>query len=161
MQLWVRFSYSAEAKEAEALLNSNLGGAPWVVQSSDRLARAQAYLGQSFHAEAIEELRKFLVADPQSPRRADAKLKLGIAQVRLKQYDQARETFRALVKEGDWSPWKGRSGLPAPIFGKGKVTSYWNSPARLRHLRSLRSRRARLPCSLGCGWKIRAGLTRH
>ena len=100
MQLWVRFAYSEEAKEAEALLASNLGGEPWVVQSSERLARAQVYLGQSFHAEAIDELRKFLAADPQSPRRAEAKLKLGIAQVRLKQYDQARETFRALVKDG-------------------------------------------------------------
>ena len=100
MQLWVRFAYSAEAKEAEALLASNLGGEPWVVQSSERLTRAQVYLGQSFHAEAIEELRKFLAADPQSPRRAEAKLKLGIVQVRLKQYDQAGETFRALVKGG-------------------------------------------------------------
>ncbi|MBK5280965.1 MAG: transglycosylase SLT domain-containing protein [Nitrospiraceae bacterium] len=100
MQLWVRFAYSAEAKEAEALLASNLGGEPWVVQSSERLARAQVYLGQSFHAEAIEELRKFFAADPQSPRRAEAKLKLGIAQVRLKQYDQAQETFRSLVKDG-------------------------------------------------------------
>ena len=100
VQLWVRFPYSAEAKEAEALLLSNPGGEPWVVQSSERFARAQAYLGQSFHTEAIDELRKFLVADPQSPRRAEAKLKLGIAQVRLKQYDQARETFRALIKEG-------------------------------------------------------------
>ena len=98
-QLWTRFAASGEAKEAEALLVSNLGGEPWVVQPSDRLARAQAYLGQAFHAEAIEELRKFLAADPQSPRRTEAKLKLGIAQVRLKQYDQARETFRALVKD--------------------------------------------------------------
>ena len=100
MQLWVRFAYSAEAKEAEALLASNLGGEPWVVQPSERLARAQTYLGQSFHAEAIEELRKFLAADPQSPRRTEAQLKLGIAQVRLKQYDEARETFRALMKDG-------------------------------------------------------------
>ncbi len=100
MRLWVRFAYSAEAKEAEALLASNLGGEPWVVQSGERLARAQAYLGQSFHAEAIEELRKFFATDPKSPRRAEAKLKLGIAQVRLKRYDEARETFRALVKDG-------------------------------------------------------------
>jgi len=100
MRLWVRFAYSTEAKEAEALLASNLGGEPWVVQSGDRLARAQAYLGQSFHAEAIEELRKFFAIDPKSPRRAEAKLKLGIAQVRLKQYDEARETFRALTKDG-------------------------------------------------------------
>jgi soluble lytic murein transglycosylase len=115
-QLWIRFAYSAEAKEAEALLASNLGGAPWAVQPSERLARAQVYLGQSFHAEAIEELRKFLVADPQSPRRAEAKLKLGIAQVRLKQYDQARETFHSLVKDGgpeshEGSVWLARTYL--------------------------------------------------
>ncbi len=100
VQLWLRFPYSAEAKEAEILLASNLGGEPWVVQPSERFVRAQMYLGQSFHTEAIEELRKFLAADPQSSRRSEAKLKLGIAQVRLKQYDQAQETFRALVKDG-------------------------------------------------------------
>ena len=72
-QLWVRFAFSPEAKEAEALLASNLGGEPWVVQPSERLARAQVYLGQAFHAEAIEELRKFLVADLSSPQRAEAK----------------------------------------------------------------------------------------
>lgn len=99
-QLWVRFPYTQEAKEAEALLSSNLGGDTWTVQPSDRLSRAQAFLGQAYHAEAINELKKFLLADPHSPRRADAKLKLGIAQVRLKQYDQARETFRTLAKEG-------------------------------------------------------------
>ena len=102
-QLWVRFPYTPEAKEAETLLSSNLGGETWAVQPSDRLTRAQAFLGQAFHAEAIEELKKFLAADPHSPRRAEAKLKLGIAQVRLKQYDQARETFRVLAKEGGGS----------------------------------------------------------
>jgi soluble lytic murein transglycosylase len=99
-QLWVRFPYSPEAKEAEALLASNLGGETWSVQPAERLNRAQAFLGQAFHAEAIDELKKFLAADPHSPRRADARLKLGIAQVRLRQYDQARETFRGLAKEG-------------------------------------------------------------
>ena len=76
-----------------------MGSRGWFSRG-ERLARAQAYLGQSFHAEAIEELRKFFATDPKSPRRAEAKLKLGIAQVRLKQYDEARETFRALVKDG-------------------------------------------------------------
>lgn len=99
-QLWVRFPYTPEAKEAEALLSSNLGGETWTVQPLDRLTRAQAFLGQAFHAEAIEELKKFLAADPHSSRRAEAKLKLGIAQVRLKQYDHARETFRGLAREG-------------------------------------------------------------
>ena len=99
-QVWVRFPYAPEAKEAETVLSSNLGGDTWTVQPSDRLTRAQAFLGQAFHAEAIEELKKFLVVDPHSPRRSEAKLKLGIAQVRLKQYDQARDTFRALAKDG-------------------------------------------------------------
>lgn len=98
-QLWVRFPYAPDAKEAETLLASNLGGEQWSVQPAERFNRAQAYLGQAFHAEAIEEFKKFLAADPSSPRRAEAKLKVGIAQVRLKQYDQARETFRALSKE--------------------------------------------------------------
>lgn len=98
-QLWVRFPYASEAKEAQTLMASNLGGEQWNVQAADRFSRAQAYLGQAFHAEAIEEFKKFLAADPSSPRRAEAKLKMGIAQVRLKQYDQARETFRALAKE--------------------------------------------------------------
>ena len=99
-QLWVRFPYTPEAREAETLLASNLGGEQWTVQAADRFTRAQAYLAQAFHTEAIEELKKFLAADSNSPRRDEARLKLGIAQVRLKQYDQARETFRALAKTG-------------------------------------------------------------
>ncbi len=99
-QLWIRFPYTAEGKEADSLLSTNLGGEPWVPQSAERFSRAQAFLGQAFHAEAIAELNKFLATDQNSPRRSEAKLKLGIAQVRLKQYEQARETFHALVKNG-------------------------------------------------------------
>lgn len=96
-QLWVKFAYAPEAKEAETLLLTNLGGEPWTATSEDRFGRAQAFLGQALHAEAIEELNKFLAMEPSSPHRGSAKLKLGVAQVRLKQYDQARETFQALM----------------------------------------------------------------
>lgn len=96
-QLWVRFAYAPEAKEAEALLRTNLGGALWTPTAEDRFGRAQAFLGQALHAEAIDELKQFLAMEPASPQRGSAKLKLGIAQVRLKQYDPARETFRALM----------------------------------------------------------------
>ena len=44
-------------------------------------------------AEAVEELCRFLAMAPAHPRRFDARLKLGVAYVRLKQYDQAREAF--------------------------------------------------------------------
>lgn len=97
-QLWVRFPYTPEAKEAESLLTSNLDGQPWTVQSAERYSRAQAYLAQAYHAEAIEELKAFLSSAPPSALQAQAKLKLGVAQVRLKQYDEARETFHAIVK---------------------------------------------------------------
>ena len=98
-QLWAKFPYTKEAKEAEALLASNIGGEPWVSSPDEHYARAQAYLGQSLHVEAIEELKKFLARDPASPHRRDAKLKLGVAQVRLKLYDQARDTFHELTVE--------------------------------------------------------------
>lgn len=98
-QLWTKFPQTKEAKEAETLLGSHIGGVPWVAAPDMYYERAQAFLGQSLHAEAIEELKKFLARDPSSPHRMDAKLKLGIAQVRLKLYDQARDTFHALTTE--------------------------------------------------------------
>jgi soluble lytic murein transglycosylase len=98
-KLWVKFPQTKEAKEAEALLATNIGGEAWTPQPDDLFARAQVFLGQALHAEAIDELKRFLAREPSSSRRGEAKLKRGIAQVRLKQYDQARETFQELAKE--------------------------------------------------------------
>jgi soluble lytic murein transglycosylase len=98
-QLWVKFPHSPEAKEAEALLLTNLGGEPWAPLPEDHYTRAQAFLGQALHAEAIAAFKQFLVEDQASTYRGPAKLKLGIAQVRLKLYDQARETFQGLFSE--------------------------------------------------------------
>lgn len=97
-QLWTKFPQTREAKEAETLLGNTMGGA-WTAAPDSYYERAQAFLGQSLHAEAIEELKKFLARDPTSPHRREARLKLGIAQVRLKLYDQARDTFHGLVAE--------------------------------------------------------------
>lgn len=112
-QLWTKFPQTKEAKEAEALLVSNIGGVPWAAAPDTHYDRARAFLGQSLHAEAIEELKKFMARDPSSPYRMDAKFKLGIAQVRLKLYDQARDTFHALTAEqgpraDEASVWLGR-----------------------------------------------------
>ena len=98
-QLWTKFPHTREAKEAETLLGNNIGGVPWTAIPDTYYERAQAFLGQSLHAEAIEELKKFLARDPSSPHRGEARLKLGIAQVRLKLYDHARDTFHALAAE--------------------------------------------------------------
>jgi len=96
-KLWAKFPQTKEAKEAEALLATNIGGEPWVPQPDDFYTRAQAFLGQALHVEAIKELKTFLAKDPSSSRRGEAKLKLGVAQVRLKLYDQARDTFEELA----------------------------------------------------------------
>ncbi len=98
-QLWTKFPQTREAKEADILLKGNIGGVSWAPAPEMHYERAQAFLGQSLHPEAIGELKKFLAQDPSSPLREDAKLKLGIAQVRLKLYDQARDTFHALTVE--------------------------------------------------------------
>lgn len=98
-QLWVKFPQTKEAKQAETLLATNLGGASWTAPPDLHYERAQAFLAQSLHPEATVELRKFLAQGPSSPHRWDAKLKLGIAQVRLKTYEQARDTFSALTEE--------------------------------------------------------------
>ena len=99
-QIWIRYPNSLEAREAETRLSGNLGGEAWAPSPDDRYARAQAYLGLALPAEAIDELRKFLTLAPHHPRRSEARLKLGIALVRLKAYDQAGDVFRGLVGDG-------------------------------------------------------------
>ncbi len=98
-QLWIRYPYAPEAKDAQNHLANSLGGARWVPTADDYYDRAQAFLGQAFHAEAVEELRKFISAEPQHPKRFEASFKLGVSYVRLKQYDQARDMFRQLVAD--------------------------------------------------------------
>ncbi len=98
-QLWLRYPQSPEAREAKTRLDTALGGESWVPTADDHLIRAQAFLGLSMQAEAVEELRRLLAMAPGHPRRFDARLKLGVAYVRLKQYDQARDTFRGLVAD--------------------------------------------------------------
>lgn len=97
VKVWVAFPQTKEAKQAESLLAAGIGGESWIPKPEDFYARAQVLLGQALHKEAIEELKRFLAKDPPVSLRSEAKLKLGIAQVRLKLYEQARETFQELA----------------------------------------------------------------
>jgi soluble lytic murein transglycosylase len=98
-QAWIRFPQTAEAREARARLDADLGGESWSPSADDHFQRALAFSGLAMQSEAIEEWRRFLTLAPLHARRYEARLKLGIAQVRLKQYDHARETFRTLAGE--------------------------------------------------------------
>jgi len=98
-QLWLRYPQSLEAREAKTRLDAGLGGESWLPTADEYLVRAQAFLGLSMQAEAVEELRRVLSLASGHARRYETRLKLGIAYVRLKQYDQAREVFRGLVAD--------------------------------------------------------------
>jgi soluble lytic murein transglycosylase len=98
-QLWLRYPHTLEARDAKTRLDLGLGGEAWAATAEDHALRAQAFLALAMQAEAVEELRRFLAMGPAHPRRFEARLKLGVAYVRLKQYDQARETFRGLAAD--------------------------------------------------------------
>ena len=97
--VWTRFPHTSEAREARDRLDAKVGGESWTPTADDYYQRAQAFLALAMQAEAVEDIRRFLGASPHHPRRFEARLKLGIAQTRLKQYDQARDTFRGLSAE--------------------------------------------------------------
>ena len=97
--LWLRYPQAPEAREAKTRLDTGVEGESWTPTAEDHALRAQAFLALAMQGEAVEELRRFLALSPANPRRFDARLKLGVAYVRLKQYDQARETFRGLVAD--------------------------------------------------------------
>ncbi|MBH0187309.1 MAG: tetratricopeptide repeat protein, partial [Nitrospira sp.] len=59
-KLWMKFPQTKEAKEAEVLLATNIGGESWTPQPDDFYTRAQAFLGQALHTEAIDKIKKFL-----------------------------------------------------------------------------------------------------
>jgi soluble lytic murein transglycosylase len=95
--LWIRYPNSPEAREAATRLSLMTGNGPWRPTPDELYSRATALLTLALHAEAAEELQKFLSLAPQHPKRDEAKFKLGTALVRMKRYDQARDVYRSLA----------------------------------------------------------------
>lgn len=108
-QLWVRYPNSPEAREATARLSLMTQNGPWRPTPDELYSRATAFLSLALHADAAEELQKFLLLAPEHPKRDEARFKLGTALVRLKRYDQAREVYRALASGP--SPQAGESAV--------------------------------------------------
>ncbi|MGH7209439.1 MAG: tetratricopeptide repeat protein [Nitrospiraceae bacterium] len=98
-QLWVQYPNTPEARDATVRLSRSVNGAVWGPLPDDLYGRAVSFLNLSLHDEAVEEMQKFLVAAPNHPRRNEARLKLGLAFVRLRRYEQAREVFQGLAAE--------------------------------------------------------------
>src|SRR2546429_197052 len=74
-------------------------GEAWRPMPNALYGRAVSFLNLSLHVEAVDEMQKFLVAAPNHPRRNEARLKLGLALVRLRRYEQARDIFQGLAAE--------------------------------------------------------------
>jgi len=98
-QLWVRYPQTPEARDAMGRLSRGANGEGWRPMPDDLYGRAVSFLNLSLHEEAVEELQKFLAAAPDHPLRSEARFKLGLAFVRLRRYDQARDVFQGLVGE--------------------------------------------------------------
>jgi len=98
-QLWVRYPNTPEAGVAMAQLSRSVNGEAWRPMPDDLYGRAVSFLNLSLHVEAVDEMQKFLVAAPNHPRRNEARLKLGLALVRLRRYEQARDIFQGLAAE--------------------------------------------------------------
>jgi soluble lytic murein transglycosylase len=112
--LWVRYPHSKESQEAQARLTR--GDAGWQPTPDERYGRALSWVALAQHQEAVEELNAFLSAAKGHPKRAEAKLKLGISLSRLKRYDQAAKLFEELLpnegpEAGEASAWLARAYL--------------------------------------------------
>lgn len=98
-QVWARYPQTPEGREADRRLHQAGGPAGWRPTPEDLYNRATSLLGLALHEEAVGDLQKFLAAAPGDPRRAEVRMKLGTALVRLKRYDQAQQVFRSLSEE--------------------------------------------------------------
>ncbi|WP_447975521.1 lytic transglycosylase domain-containing protein [Nitrospira sp. Kam-Ns4a] len=116
-QLWVRYPQTPEAREAEARLRRSVGNGDWTPTPEDLFERALSFANLALHAEAVDELQKFLAAAPAHPQREAALLRLGTSLARLRRYEQARPVFQALAAE------------PGPSQGEAVV---WLARAHLR-----------------------------
>lgn len=99
-QIWTRYPQTPEADEAEKKLSQRLDGQPWKPTPDERYARASALASVALNDEAVGELKAFLSSAPGHPKRDEAKFKLGLAQARLKRYDQAKMVFQELASNG-------------------------------------------------------------
>ncbi|OGW68189.1 MAG: hypothetical protein A3H49_11545 [Nitrospirae bacterium RIFCSPLOWO2_02_FULL_62_14] len=99
-QIWVRYPKTPEADEAEKQLSRLNEGEPWKPTADERYARASALAAAAMNEDAAEDFKAFLTSAPGHPKREEVRLRLAIALVRLKRYDQAKLIFQELASNG-------------------------------------------------------------
>ena len=98
-QVWTRYPKTPEADEAEKQLSQQTGQ-PWKPTAEERYARASVLAAAAMNEDAVEDFKTFLASAPGHPKREEARLRLAIALVRLKRYDQAKLIFHELASGG-------------------------------------------------------------
>jgi len=99
-QIWMRYPQTPEADEAEKRLSQRLNGQTWKPTADERYVRASAFAAAAMNEEAVEDFKVFLASAPGHSKREEARLRLAIALVRLKRYDQAKLVFHELASSG-------------------------------------------------------------
>lgn len=101
-RIWVQYAASPQADDAAVRLDhlKGEGVAMPVLTSEDRWLRATTFFAAGQYARAVKAFDEYLKSSP-VPHRDRARLNLGIAHVRLKQYDEARSSFERARKGTD------------------------------------------------------------
>ncbi len=101
-EVWWRFPDTPEASTAQDRLDAmQLKKGQWVASVKVRYKRARRFYRLALFPEAIADFQYLLSHGLTGSLQSDAKFDLGMAHVRLKQYDHAAPLFEELLKQGD------------------------------------------------------------
>ena len=101
-RVWTQYAPSTQADDAAARLERlrSEGVAISELTGEERWVRAKTLFDAGQYPKAVKACEEVLKGAPGGTHREHARLTLGIAQVRLKRYDDARASFEQLVKSG-------------------------------------------------------------
>jgi soluble lytic murein transglycosylase len=101
-RIWIQYAASPQADEA-AMRLERLKGEGFVIPEltpEDRWVRAKALFDAGQYPRAVKAFEDFLKSSPSAAQRDQAKLKLAIARVRLKNYEEARANLEEVARSG-------------------------------------------------------------
>lgn len=101
-RIWTQYAASPEADEAAMRLERLKGEGVAIPEltSEDRWVRAKTLFDAGQYPRAVKAFEDFLKSSPAAAQRDQAKLKLAIAHVRLKNYEEARVNLEEVVRSG-------------------------------------------------------------
>ncbi|HEV8243143.1 MAG TPA: transglycosylase SLT domain-containing protein [Nitrospirales bacterium] len=101
-RIWTQYAASYQADEAAMRLERLKGEGIAIPELTpeDRWVRAKALFDAGQYLRAVKAFEDFLKSSPVAAQRDQARLKLAIARVRLKHYEEARANLEEVVRSG-------------------------------------------------------------